>query len=1191
LSGPFADSDPSREANPSQSSASIASADRTSRSVSGGSAWLRGKAAAKIGLQVARALEYAHRQGTLHRDIKPSNILVDGLGTAWVTDFGLAKAAEDEDLTRSGDLVGTLRYMAPERLRGKADARSDVYALGLTLYELLSLRAAFDGTDHDQLIYQVMQTEPPRVCRLVPSLSRDLETIVHKAIEKNPDDRYQTAAMMAEDLRCFLEDQPIGARRVGSTERIARWARRNPWLAGLCLAVVVLLAVIAVGASVAAIHLQRKNEQVMTYLGKALEAETNERRRLAESLLAEARASRRRTGAGRRSEALAALNEARELVTNPDRRRELRDEAVACLALTDLELRRWRDEFHGDRAGLDVDFEFARYARGLTEGEISLRDATDDRELARLPGSGARPAIVRFSPDGRLLAVKYEKAKIGWVELCVWDLEKRSPILRVADGVTDDALDFRPDSEVLASGRSDGSISFFDLKTGREFRREELGRVAAAVRFDSTGRRLAVAHPPTTPQADSGPWVEIVSASERGKRIVYTLPEGTFDVQWQPDGQVLAAGGLGGNIYLLDAEQRRPMRVLAGHFGAVVSLTFHPDGSLLASGSWDGSLRLWHVNTGEELLRTPMPYCYNLRFSRNGRSLGPGCDGPSFWFWDVTPATSCRRISALGGAETVTWGISFHPEADLLASAGHGGVRLVAPRRGQVLAFLNLPGTQDAFFDADGRSLITSGRSGLLRWPLKLGFSTTEESRLGPAQPLGLARGLPTGRGCSALGGTLMAIAIDRELGQALVEDRSRPGRRVKVQGHPGLERVALSPDGRWLATGTWRGTGVKIWDAQSGELERSLAVEDSADVVFSPDGKRLVTSSGNEFSFWDVGTWNKVLSVARENAGGMPGKLAFSPSDRLAALTRTRDMIELIDPANGRKIATLESPDLRLASSLGFSPDGALLAVTYHTNSIRIWDLEDLRRGLAKLDLDWDEPATTPARKEQASWSSPGAFKVELPIWLMAMQEADELASKGRYAQAAKAYGTVIDAGAVTPDICYRQAVLFLAAGQIDEYRRACRAIVERFGEDVPPLEANTIAWTLVLGANAPHDAVAALRFARSAVASYPSSSRVNTLGGALFRAGRGPEAIQTLSRGIDNQGRGGTPLDWVFMALAAGQEGRHDDARRWLNRVSAWEATPSSRSVGEVTRWDERLELQILRAEAESQLSPRKP
>src|SRR5262249_52128959 len=141
---------------------------------------------ARIGIQVAEALAYANCQGILHRDIKPSNLLLDTQGNVWVTDFGLAKAADGEDLTHTGDLVGTLRYLAPERFQGQADARSDVYALGLTLYELLTLRPAFDETDRNQLLAQVMHGEPPRLGKLDPALPRDLQTIVHKAIEKDP---------------------------------------------------------------------------------------------------------------------------------------------------------------------------------------------------------------------------------------------------------------------------------------------------------------------------------------------------------------------------------------------------------------------------------------------------------------------------------------------------------------------------------------------------------------------------------------------------------------------------------------------------------------------------------------------------------------------------------------------------------------------------------------------------------------------------------------------------------------------------------------------------------------------------------------------------------------------------------------------------------------------------------------------
>ena len=136
-------------------------------------------------MQVAAALEHAHQQGTWHRDIKPSNLLLDAHGTAWITDFGLAKATADEDLTHTGDIVGTVRYMAPERFRGRCDARSDIYALGLTLYELLAFRPAFPASDRHDLIRQITQEEPPRLRRLDPWIPRNLETIVHKALERS----------------------------------------------------------------------------------------------------------------------------------------------------------------------------------------------------------------------------------------------------------------------------------------------------------------------------------------------------------------------------------------------------------------------------------------------------------------------------------------------------------------------------------------------------------------------------------------------------------------------------------------------------------------------------------------------------------------------------------------------------------------------------------------------------------------------------------------------------------------------------------------------------------------------------------------------------------------------------------------------------------------------------------------------
>ena len=183
---------------------------------------------ARIGVQTAQALQHAHDQGIIHRDIKPGNLLLDTRGQVWVTDFGLAKAADQQDLTHTGDVLGTLRYMAPEQFDGQADGRSDLYSLGLTLYELLALQPAFDETDRHRLIKQVTTGTPPRLRNIDHHIPRDLETIVHKAIDREPSHRYQTAGEMADDLQRYLGDEPIQAKWVSPVTRFRRWCKRNP---------------------------------------------------------------------------------------------------------------------------------------------------------------------------------------------------------------------------------------------------------------------------------------------------------------------------------------------------------------------------------------------------------------------------------------------------------------------------------------------------------------------------------------------------------------------------------------------------------------------------------------------------------------------------------------------------------------------------------------------------------------------------------------------------------------------------------------------------------------------------------------------------------------------------------------------------------------------------------------------------
>jgi serine/threonine protein kinase len=201
------------------------------------------RAMARLGVQAAEALDHAHQQGVIHRDIKPSNLLLDSAGHLWVADFGLALCHAGPGMTATGGTVGTLRYMSPEQALAKralVDHRSDVYALGVTLYEALTLQPAYPGSDREELLRQIAAGEPQPPRRLDPSIPVELETIVLKAMAREPECRYQTAQEMADDLQRFMEGQPILARRPSLRERAVRWSRRHRAALGATLAVLVI---------------------------------------------------------------------------------------------------------------------------------------------------------------------------------------------------------------------------------------------------------------------------------------------------------------------------------------------------------------------------------------------------------------------------------------------------------------------------------------------------------------------------------------------------------------------------------------------------------------------------------------------------------------------------------------------------------------------------------------------------------------------------------------------------------------------------------------------------------------------------------------------------------------------------------------------------------------------------------------
>lgn len=206
--------------------------------------------AARIGMQIADGLAYAHAMETLHRDIKPANLLVDRHETVWLTDFGLVKNLGKESITKTGDIIGTPQYMAPESFEGQYDERSETFCLGLTLYEMVTLQPAYENASTPELIRRITTASPIPPRKINRSIPRDLNRIIEKSISREPSWRYRTAAEMRDDLLAFLDDRPIKARRISMTENIWRWSRRNPLSASLALATGVMICAIAVLATV-----------------------------------------------------------------------------------------------------------------------------------------------------------------------------------------------------------------------------------------------------------------------------------------------------------------------------------------------------------------------------------------------------------------------------------------------------------------------------------------------------------------------------------------------------------------------------------------------------------------------------------------------------------------------------------------------------------------------------------------------------------------------------------------------------------------------------------------------------------------------------------------------------------------------------------------------------------------------------
>lgn len=909
--------------------------------------------AARLGLQVAEALHYAHSQGVLHRDVKPSNLLLDASGTVWVADFGLAKADDAEDLTDSGDLVGTLRYMAPERLQGRCDARSDVYSLGITLFELLALQPAFDAPERLRLMDQVARGAAPRLRHLVPGVPRDLEMIVSKAMAKEPGDRYATAKELAADLDCFLSDLPVRARQIPAAERLARWCRRYPTVAALAGAIAVLLATGAVAGWWAAARLGYQ-------VAAVTHAERDTKERLWEARLAQARAGRASRLPGQGFKSLEAIYDAARI--RPAR--ELRNEAIACMALTDLRVdREWDAELETDRleysTGVAFDPTLEHYAATSADGTVSVWATNGEAPLARFPGKGAPADILRFSPDGRYLAARYMTVQRHY---CVWDWrEKRALLQRAQAGLYVPSFDFLPDSKSIVIGMKQ-ELQTIALSTGQVSKTTKLDLSPGCLATCPTAGNLIAVCP------QSAAKLRIVElATGRAIASWNDLAAELVAVAWHPDGVHLAASSLDGNLYLFDRKSRASPLSLRGHLLEARELAFSPDGALLVSRGWDGTTRFWDPVDGHELLR--VRGASFLQFDRAGQRLTyRGYNSKRLGIWELADRSICRVLHGTRGQAMQRYaGVSFSPDSQLLAASAGEGVCLWDPPSGQLLGRLDTGITTDVLFDPGGRFLFTVGKKGSLAYALtrsqQEGIASWRVER--PIPLMGSLR-QPGFQLDSDRTGDRVALVV-RFSNVLVLPMPGRPGLPLTLNFHPQVSGAAMSPDGRFVATGTSRGKDVKVWSVETGRLVRDLPAEGSAGVAFTPDAARLlVLESEGTYRSYRVDTWGCEWERRDPDTGFTRGlRAAFHPSGRIMAHTSDRVNLRLVDLETGEELAVLPVPESHNLTAYQFSPDGRFLAAETVKGAVQLWDLQHLRARLRDMGLDWDPPdqATEPNR------------------------------------------------------------------------------------------------------------------------------------------------------------------------------------------------------------------------------------
>jgi WD40 repeat protein/serine/threonine protein kinase len=930
-------------------------------------------------IPVCQAVQHAHQKGIIHRDLKPSNVLIavyDGKPAPKVIDFGVAKAVgqpltEHTLVTGFGNIVGTLEYMSPEQAEVNQfdiDTRSDIYSLGVLLYELLTGSTPFSRTEFEkagmlEMLRVIREQEPSKPstklstaeglptlaanrgtepAKLTKLVRGELDWIVMKALEKDRSRRYETANGFAMDVQRYLADEAVQACPPSAGYRLRKFVRRNkgPVLAALILLVMLMamlgLAVVSnyqINDAFTKLETEQENTaaalsretEALTKRTEALDAKTKALEDLGQAQKETEAANTTLKDALEREQQAAyqhriALAHHEWLGGNPDRSHQLLMECPE-------KYRHWEWNFLHRLHHTDL---------------LTLRP-------------GGYVDDVAYSPDGRLLASAGATPR-------VWDA-RTGRLLHTLTGHTKQVhrVVFSPDGSRLATSSLDDSLRVWDAATGRQLVTIDrpTGQPTQGLAFTPDSRQIASAEGGLRSSAVK--FWDVATGNELFSWKAPSLPSNNsvIGAALSPDGKHMAVFSYSA-IWLVEVETKKavPLKMPAS---PIVRVVFSRDGGRLAA-CGSGQVRIWHVPSGN--VQTTAHFAavpiYGLAFSPDGRSLAVSNNDHTV---QVHDAADGRAVMTLRGHSDVVNAAVFSPNGRQIASAGRDGTirfwDITAPQEGPW--FSGLPGQiRRTAFSGDGQRLTAIGPR-LQTWEVITGRALfARQFAIMPGTSVS-APGTALSQDGRYLAGT---TAFNLFLFEATTGKEVFAERNEKYQAHD----LAFSPDGRLLAQSSWDGS-VRVRDGQTGRLLQSLEGHRSGAaapvrIAFSPDGTRLASTRWPDVKIWDTGTWQELFSLNGHRANVL--SLSFSVDNHVWDATMGTKMFDLSGQADPVTCVT-------------FSPDKKRLFSCGQEGSINVWDLQN-RVKLLTLHHRGEFVAISPDGRRLASCDSNARPKVQ--VW-----------------------------------------------------------------------------------------------------------------------------------------------------------------------------------------------------------------